>query len=64
MRRSFEVNPDDMKRINVIAEREGVTPSTVIRGLIVRGIASYESEVTVHIPPPFKRRRLRGLWAG
>ncbi len=20
--------------------------------------------VTVHIPPPFKRRRLRGLWAG
>jgi len=34
MRRSFVVNPDDMKRINVIAEREGVTPSTVIRGLI------------------------------
>ncbi len=29
-----------------------------------RDLSDLDFQVTVHIPPPFKRRRLRGSWAG
>jgi hypothetical protein len=44
MRRSVSLASDDMRRVIVIARREGVTPSAVIRGLVERGLADYESE--------------------
>jgi hypothetical protein len=65
MIRSVVIDPDDMRRTMVISSREGVTPTTVLRGLIVRGLAAYERE---HGPLPIegvsagsaKRRRSLG----
>jgi hypothetical protein len=31
---------------------------------VVTSLPVTKANVTVHIPPPFKRRLLRGLWAG
>lgn len=43
MIRSVVIRPD-MMRVNVIAAREGVTPTVILRGLIVQGITAYQAE--------------------
>jgi|HubBroStandDraft_1064217.scaffolds.fasta_scaffold1141415_2 hypothetical protein len=44
MIRSVIIDPNDMRRAMAIARREGITPTAVLRGLIVQSLAAYERE--------------------
>jgi hypothetical protein len=47
MIRSIYVHPDDLRKSKVLALREGMSPTAIMRGLIRRGIEAYEREYGV-----------------
>ena len=61
MLQSIYVDPDDLRKAKVLASREEMTPTAIIRGLIQQGIKLYEQRYGAipidGVTPHFKPRR-------